>query len=1188
MTGYFVYQSCKINSFVDEYPNLFCQENPLSEPTYYVVKNHEMGEWLKRYLADKFGTVLGLRILETSRAIQEFNGWYGSSLSHRRGMTENRKYSDASNGTMANSGAAEEANVAPMALLSRSEMRLAIYKALEELLVEEIVPFKSIQAYLAKAPHGGESEWLWQFANSVADAFIFYDLNFSEQWKESETTWQHLLWKRIFHTDLPYSSLGSKLSGIVASERVSGKNSTRIVILLPGLLSESTLRFIQHMGKEHEIHHLLIMPMWAEKPVRAFVFNNSKPARRMVLLCSRLKETRLESISLKGRDENKKTLLERLRESLRNDEPVRGTILDDDSFDIHDVCGPRREIEVLKNLILAALRDDKSLAPSEIAVLAPDISFYAPYIETVFPSVGDKSSKGVDHLGYELMDIPNLSLAPYPMAFKTLASLPGSHFGKRTLLTLFDNPCFAPTTGQSELAHEWKNIVQELNVRWGSTAEHRREEGASDVVTGTWENAFERLLASYYHDEDDSLDLFPARYFGDTFTEGAGQLIHIIRTLDVQLRQLHKKALPLTEWADCWLEITKNWLVAQPDSEDELRIQKALGNLVVLSRRLDDFSDFSNRTIPWPVFSVLLDELCFPSHIHHSYSSGRGVICSSIRSLRCIPFRRIYILGMNEGAWPPRQILPGFDFRNDMENYDDFSREADDRLCFLEVFFSASDNVSLLYTGRDSELGDRLSPAAPIVELMEHLGEGAQNLIRRHPLAPYHYYHSFGESDRTVLSSVARGYEGKTRTSEKKRQIDSPLPQHLALARSLREKRRRPAASSTILPLPSMESDSIDWNMLVAFLRNPVEYFYRRRMGAAWPEMPSDLGECDVLEPDYSEWYNWCRKAVLENPETLNSASALVDGFRNYIRRKGSVSNSLVGELQSEQWLKESESLVSSLEDLQSEGFELELPFCCRFSSEPDYPHRSDRLMHTTEAGGRIQPVPGEELYLPAPRAGGEHALQIVGLIGGLRLSSREPEGTVWTMLDFASAREPGSKHNLRTWIAALIIGSTLGSNGPRELRVFRLGRGLKELRRYFFHIEGCPSESEQDSVFMVNPKALLGILLEIFWAGQRAPIPLYPELADRIAKLSEKRLNVITEDELNGVEREGYLASLAERAWGELINSRWDVFNTVRSCYYRRCFLGPPNFASKVFSRAWKELYLRGGLLARQASGNR
>ena len=271
------------------------------------------------------------------------------------------------------------------------------------------------------------------------------------------------------------------------------------------------------MGKEHEVHHLFIMPMWTKEPIQPFVFNNSRPAQRMALFCRRLEETRFEALLAKDRNGTGKILLERLRESLKNDGPVQGAILDDGSLGIHNVCGPRREIEVLKTLILAALRDDESLAPSEIAVLAPNISSYAPYIETIFPSVDD-----ADHLGYELMDMPTRFLAPYSMAFKTLTSLPGSNFSRHTLLSLFDNPCFAPTTGQSELATEWKNIVQELHVRWGSTAEHRREEGASDVGTGTWESAFERLLAAYYYDEDDSSDSFPARYFSDTDTKSAG------------------------------------------------------------------------------------------------------------------------------------------------------------------------------------------------------------------------------------------------------------------------------------------------------------------------------------------------------------------------------------------------------------------------------------------------------------------------------------------------------------------------------------------------------------------------------------------------------------------------------------------------------------------------------------------
>lgn len=1174
MAGYFVYQSCRIDTFVNEYPNLFRQENFLTIPTYYVVKNNEMGEWLKRHLANRFGAVLGLRVLEVDQAIREFSDWYASSDSHRRVIREDRRdlYSNSKTITAVDKSTAKEADTANKVLLSRSEMKLVIYKALEEFLKEEAASFKTIRAYLAKAPQGEESEWLWYLAGSVADAFIFYDSNLSGQWEDS--AWQLLLWKRIFRAGLSYSSPGSRLSEIVTSERVSKEDSVRIVILLPGLLGEQVLRFIRHMGREHEVHHLLIMPIWSREPTRAFVFNNSRSARHMALLCGRLGAAKFETIPAKGKDGA--TVLERLRKSLRDDEPVRGALLDDGSLGIHSVCGPRREIEVLKKLILTALREDDTLAPAEIAVLAPDISSYAPYIETVFPSV--ESRKRGDHLEYELMDMPARVLAPYPMAFKTLASLPGSRFGRHTLLSLFDNPCFAPTAGQSELASEWKDIVRELHVRWGSTVEHRREEDAFDLETGTWESAFERLLAAYYHEEDDSSDLIPARYFSDTDTQSAGKLIYVIRTLDVQLRQLHKKALPLEEWADCWLKVTEDWLVAQPGSGDELSIRRGLEKLIELSKRLNGFSDFSNRTIPWPVFSVLLDELCFPSNIHHSYSSGRGVVCASIRNLRCIPFRRIYMLGMNEGAWPPRRVLPGFDFRNIMEDYENLSREAEDRLCFLEVLFSAGDNASLLYTGRDSEFGTRLSPAAPIVELMEHLGEGAQALLRSHPLAPYHpsCLRPFEKINRTEFLGGAIGEDEKARISEGESEIDSFFPRHLTLARSLHEEKGRTEPPSAILPLPARESDSIDWQVLAKFLRNPVEHFYRERMEVAWPEMPNDLDEYDVLEPNHLKWWSWCRNAVLENPEILSSAAELVDGFRNYIRREGSVSNSTVSELQAEQWLEESELLISSLEDLKSKELELGLPFRCRFLPEIDYPHRTDQLV--TETDRKIKPVPGEELLLPAPRVEGERVLRIAGLIEGLRLPSEESDGSVWTMLEFASARKLGSKNNLRTWIAALMISDALGSKGPRELRVFYLGRGEKRLRRYFF--ETHSSANEQDSILMMNSKEMLRVLLEVFWAGQKAPLPLYPDLADEIAKLSRKRPNAVEEN--GDVERKGLFLRFAEKAWNELVTSNWGT-NVVQSCYYRKNFLGSPDFTSRAFFRGWEELYFKGGLLPRE-----
>ena len=59
------------------------------------------------------------------------------------------------------------------------------------------------------------------------------------------------------------------------------------------------------------------------------------------------------------------TLLNRLRLSLVEDRPIENPVYDDGSLTIHNVSGPRREVEVLKDRILEALRDDTSLAPTQ-------------------------------------------------------------------------------------------------------------------------------------------------------------------------------------------------------------------------------------------------------------------------------------------------------------------------------------------------------------------------------------------------------------------------------------------------------------------------------------------------------------------------------------------------------------------------------------------------------------------------------------------------------------------------------------------------------------------------------------------------------------------------------------------------------------------------------------------------------
>jgi hypothetical protein len=58
---------------------------------------------------------------------------------------------------------------------------------------------------------------------------------------------------------------------------------------------------------------------------------------------------------------------------------------EDDSLRVHDCHSPQRELEVVRDHLLAAFAADRTLQPHDVLVLVPDIATYAPYAEAVQP-----------------------------------------------------------------------------------------------------------------------------------------------------------------------------------------------------------------------------------------------------------------------------------------------------------------------------------------------------------------------------------------------------------------------------------------------------------------------------------------------------------------------------------------------------------------------------------------------------------------------------------------------------------------------------------------------------------------------------------------------------------------------------------------------------------------------------------
>src|SRR5690606_3274923 len=158
-------------------------------------------------------------------------------------------------------------------------------------------------------------------------------------------------------------------------------------------------------------------------------------------------------------------------------------------------------------------RFDPPLQPREIAVLAPDIDPYVPYLDAVFGG-GGRSDAGFNQaIPWAVADASPLAGEPLAAVFLRLLALPVSRFGLEEMLDLLASPPLAEAAGLDgtafERLHAW---LHEAGARWCLDAAHRARLGAPEDDAYTWQFALDRLLLGHATD-------------GDALVGGEGQVV---------------------------------------------------------------------------------------------------------------------------------------------------------------------------------------------------------------------------------------------------------------------------------------------------------------------------------------------------------------------------------------------------------------------------------------------------------------------------------------------------------------------------------------------------------------------------------------------------------------------------------------------------------------------------------------
>lgn len=529
------------------------------------------------------------------------------------------------------------------------------------------------------------------------------------------------------------------------------------------------------------------------------------------------------------------TLLQQLRDDIRDLRPIEETRarwpavdpLRDRSIRFHVAHGPQREVEILHDQLLAAFDADPALEPHDVIVMVPDIEAYAPSIQAVF---GLLESGDPRHIPFTVADRGQRKGDPLVNAIGGLLDLPQSRLAVSDLLDWLDVPALRNRFGIGEtdlpLLHRW---ISGANIRWGLHAEHRASlelPGGDDPAgQNSWLFGVRRLLLGYAvgADAGEWHGIEPYDEIGGLDAALLGPLVRLLDVLEATWQTLREPAT-VHVWCERFRQLLGDFFAASDSREGY--------TLVALEKALQSWQQACDEaaltdSLPLSVVGEYwlsqLDEQELSRHF-----LGGAVTFATLMPMRAIPFRRVCLLGMNDGDYPrPRSPLD-FDLMGQDYRPGDRSRREDDRYLFLEALLSAREHLHVSWVGRSINDNSERPASVLVGQLRDHLkagwrlaGYGAapqeqagaallDALTTTHPLQPFNpgYF-----SADTALFSYAREW-------------CPALPAVVMTG---------PRTETGVQALPMLRRDEpLTLRDLGDFLKEPVKDFFRQRLNVSF------------------------------------------------------------------------------------------------------------------------------------------------------------------------------------------------------------------------------------------------------------------------------------------------------------------------------------------------------------------
>jgi len=426
------------------------------------------------------------------------------------------------------------------------------------------------------------------------------------------------------------------------------------------------------------------------------------------------------------------------------------------SVHIHNCHSAMREVEVLHDQLCRMMAHNPHIQPRDIVVMMPQVAPYVPCIHAVFNSVSPEQ-----RLPYHITDRSRVDESPLLNSLVTLLQLPVSRLPLSEVLSLLEVPAVQRRFGLGPDAYE--SIQQWLvnaGVRWGLNKEHRQHLGMPAYGESSWEFGLDRLFAGYsMHVEDpDSIDsLLTLARSGELqpldVIEGmnADDFDRFLAYWECLLRWRTELSVAATaiEWSRRLHRLLEDFYLPE---EEETRALNAVHQEISVLEQVSQ-QQWYGEVIPLLVIQdVIKPVLKQADRARHHWREG--IKFCSLLPMRGVPFKVVYVLGMNLNDYPRRVERKSFDLMRKDHRPGDRASRIDDRWLFLEALLSARNYFHVSYCGRDMYRNEVSEPSVVLAELLDYVCHGYEvekpALVTCHPLQPFS--EDYFRRDRNKLS----------------------------------------------------------------------------------------------------------------------------------------------------------------------------------------------------------------------------------------------------------------------------------------------------------------------------------------------------------------------------------------------------------------------------------------------------